>query len=154
MADAIWNVKNISHQSKINYQKDNLLEYDLEKLKDKIDITTSLKKQIDSSKESQKLLETLLIDYNKTNQLDNYKELLESLSKKRYKNSIDKKKIMKKLINEELSDEEKIIERQKYAILIQENKEFIDIINELRKPNTNYIMIQNPKVTIHNKDDN
>ena len=137
-----------------NYQKDNLLEYDLEKLKDKIDITTSLKKQIDSSKESQKLLETLLIDYNKTNQLDNYKELLNSLSKKRYKNSIDKKKIMKKLINEELSDEEKIIERKKYAILIQENKEFIDIINELRKPNTNYIMIQEPKITIHNKDDN
>ena len=137
-----------------NYQKDNLLEYDLEKLKDKIDITTSLKKQIDSSKESQKLLETLLIDYNKTNQLDDYKELLNSLSKKRYKNSIDKKKIMKKLINEELSDEEKIIERKKYAILIQENKEFIDIINELRKPNTNYIMIQEPKVTIHNKDDN
>lgn len=136
-----------------NYQKDNLLEYDLEKLKDKIDITTSLKKQIDSSKESQKLLETLLIDYNKTNQLDNYKELLNSLSKKRYKNSIDKKKIMKKLINEELSEEEKIIERKKYAILIQENKEFIDIINELRKPNTNYIMIQEPKITIHNKDD-
>ena len=136
-----------------NYQKDNLLEYDLEKLKDKIDITTSLKKQIDSSKESQKLLETLLIDYNKTNQLDNYKELLNSLSKKTYKNSIDKKKIMKKLINEELSDEEKIIERKKYAILIQEKKEFIDIINELRKPNTNYIMIQDPKVTIHNKDD-
>ena len=60
---------------------------------------------------------------------------------------------MKKLINEELSDEEKIIERQKYAILIQENKEFIDIINELRKPNTNYIMIQNHKVIIHNKGD-
>ena len=60
---------------------------------------------------------------------------------------------MKKLINEELSDEEKIIERKKYAILIQENKEFIDIINELRKPNTNYIMIQKPKVIIHNKGD-
>ena len=84
------------------YKKDNLLEYDLEKIKDKIDVTTSLKEQIDSSKESQKLFETLLIDYNKTNQLDDYKELLESLSKKRYKNSIDKKKIMKKLINEEL----------------------------------------------------
>ena len=118
------------------------------------DVTTSLKEQIDSSKESQKLFEILLIDYIKTNQLDDYKELLESLSKKRYKNSIDKKKIMKKLINEELSEEEKIIERKKYAILIQENKEFIDMINELRKPNTNYIMIEEPKITIHNKDNN
>ena len=53
-------------------------------------------------------------------------------------------------MNEKLSEEEKIIERKKYAILIQENKEFIDMINELRKPNKNYIMIQEPKITIHN----
>ena len=38
---------------------------------------------------------------------------------------------------------------KKYVILIQENKEFIDMINELRKPNINYIMIEEPKIKIH-----
>ena len=56
---------------------------------------------------------------------------------------------MKKLRDEELSEEECLILRKKYAVLIQENKEFIDLIIELRKPNTNYIMIKKPKIINH-----
>jgi len=74
---------------------------------------------------------------------------LDTLSKKRYKNSIEKKKIMRMINEEELSEPEKIELRQKYVVLIQENKEFIDMIIKLRKPNTDYIMIKDPKIVIH-----
>ena len=58
---------------------------------------------------------------------------------------------MRMINEEELSEPEKIELRRKYAILIQENKEFIDMIIKLRKPNTDYIMIEKPKVIHHSK---
>ena len=133
-----------------NYQKNNILEYDLKNLTEKININDNLEKQILNIKKGNESLKNLINDYIKLNNFNDHIEKLNILSEKRYKNSINKKKIMKKLMNEKLSEEEKIIERKKYAILIQENKEFIDMINELRKPNKNYIMIQEPKITIHN----
>ena len=54
-------------------------------------------------------------------------------------------------MEDELSEPEKKDLRIKYAQLIRENGGFIDMIEELRKPNTDYIMIQKPKVIDHNK---
>jgi len=136
-----------------NYSKNNQLEYDLKNLNNKMNVNDYLSKQEKISEESKKLLEKLINDYSKENNLNDINEIIETLYEKRYKNSIDKKKIMKKLMNEELSEEEKVIERKKYAILIQENKEFIEIIQSLKKSNKNFIMIEQPKITIHNKED-
>tara|TARA_Y100001970_G_C14241029_1_gene864906 strand:+ start:5 stop:1189 length:1185 start_codon:yes stop_codon:yes gene_type:complete len=132
-----------------NYTQNNLLEYDLQNLSGKLNIGEDLEKQIQLIKNSKISFDKLISDYNEYNNLNEYKEKLMNLSEKRYKNSIDKKKIMKKIMNEELSEEEKIIERKKYAILIQENKEFIELIQELRIPNKNYIMIQQPEILNH-----
>ena len=118
-----------------------------------MNVNDYLLKQDKNSEESKELLKKLIDDYSKENNLNDIQERIEILYEKRYKNSIDKKKIMKKLMNEELSEEEKVIERKKYAILIQENKEFIEIIQQLRKSNKNFIMIEKPKITIHNKED-
>ena len=136
-----------------DYTKNNLLEYDLKSLNNVMNVNDYLLKQDKNSEESKELLKKLIDDYSKENNLNDIQERIEILYEKRYKNSIDKKKIMKKLMNEELSEEEKVIERKKYAILIQENKEFIEIIQQLRKSNKNFIMIEKPKITIHNKED-
>ena len=134
-----------------NYEKKNHLEYDLQSLSLKMDVKSDLEKQKVIVKDSTDKLKRLIDDYIKVNSLEGYVETLETLSKKRYKNSIEKKKIMRMINEEELSEPEKIELRKKYTVLIQENKEFIDMIIKLRKPNTDYIMIEKPKVIHHSK---
>jgi hypothetical protein len=134
-----------------NYEKDNHLEYDLTMLSQKMDVKSDLNKQRDIVKEATDKLKRLIADYIKVNRLEGYIETLETLSEKRYKNSIEKKKIMRMINEDELSEPEKKELRRKYAVLIQENKEFIDIILELRKPNTEFIMTKDPKIIHHNK---
>ena len=58
---------------------------------------------------------------------------------------------MNKLLNNDISEYEKKSYREKYIHLVNENKEFIEIIKELRKENTNYIMINKPIITKENK---
>ena len=137
-----------------NYEKKNHLEYDLTMLSLKMDVKSDLEKQKTIVKDSTDKLKRLIDDYIKVNSLEGYVETLDTLSKKRYKNSIEKKKILRKINEEELSEPEKIDLRRKYAVLIQENKDFIDMIIELRKPNTDYIMIDKPKVIHHGKKTN
>jgi len=137
-----------------NYEKKNHLEYDLTMLSLKMDVKSDLEKQKTIVKDSTDKLKRLIDDYIKVNSLEGYVETLDTLSKKRYKNSIEKKKIMRMINEEELSEPEKIELRRKYVVLIQENKEFIDMIIELRKPNTDYIMIEKPKVIHHGKKTN
>ena len=132
-----------------NYEQQNHLEYDLQSLSLKMNVKSDLEKQKVIVKESTDKLKRLIDDYIKVNSLEGYVDTLDTLSKKRYKNSIEKKKIMRMINEEELSEPEKIELRQKYAVLIQENKEFIDMIIKLRKPNTDYIMIKDPKVIHH-----
>ena len=134
-----------------NYEKDNLLEYDLTELSKKMDSKTDLQKQQIIVKESTMKLKKLIDDYIKINKLEDYSDRLKILSDKRYKNGIDKQKIMRMIMEDELSEPEKKDLRIKYAQLIRENTEFIDMIIELRKPNTDYIMIQKPKVIDHIK---
>ena len=134
-----------------NYEKKNHLEYDLQSLSLKMDVKSDLEKQKVIVKESTDKLKRLIDNYIKVNSLEGYVETLETLSKKRYKNSIEKKKIMRMINEEELSEPDKIELRQKYAVLIQENKEFIDMIVKLRKPNIDYIMIEKPKIIHHSK---
>ena len=134
-----------------NYEKDNHLEYDLTMLSQKMDVKSDLNKQREIVKEATDKLKRLIADYIKVNRLEGYIETLETLSEKRYKNSIEKKKIMRMINEDELSEPEKKELRRKYAVLIQENKEFIDIILELRKPNTEFIMTKDPKIIHHNK---
>ena len=134
-----------------NYEKDNHLEYDLTMLSQKMDVKSDLNKQREIIKEATDKLKRLIADYIKVNRLEGYIETLETLSEKRYKNSIEKKKIMRMINEDELSEPEKKELRRKYAVLIQENKEFIDMIIELRKPNTDFIMTKDPKIIHHNK---
>jgi len=149
--DEFYKFYNEQINGSFHYTKNNLLEYDLKNLH--INVSDFVSKQDKNSEENKKLLEKLINDYCKENHLNEIQETIKTLYEKRYKNSIDKKKIMKKLMNEELSEEEKVIERKKYAVLIQENKEFIEIIQSLKKSNKKFIMIQQPQITVHNKED-
>jgi hypothetical protein len=135
-----------------NYQKDNIFEYDLRSLSEKMDVKSDLDKQISSAKAATESLKRLIDDYIETNNLNGHLETLKTLSEKRYKNSIDKKKIMRDLLEEELSEEERVDLRKKYAVLVKENEEFIDLINVLREPNTDYITIKKSSVKIHTKE--
>jgi len=130
--------------------KDNL-QYDLKSLSQRMDVKKELDIQKKIIKESSDNLDHLIKDYIEINKLNGYIETLETLSEKRYKNSIEKKKLMKLLNEEDLSEPEKIEIRKKYAQLISENKEFIDMIIELRKPNQDFIMINKPEIIIHKK---
>ena len=137
----------------LEYQKDNILQYDLNELSQKMDVKTELDKQNMIIKKSTDNLKRLIDDYNKSNGLDEYIEDLEKLSEMRYKNSIEKSKIMKSLNEDELSEPEKIVLRKKYAVCIKENTKFIEIIQRLNRDNSDYIMIKKPDTTIHKREE-
>ena len=128
-----------------NYTK-NISEYDLEALSKYININSELKQRKDIIDYASKSLKKLLDDYVKLNNLTEHIDKIKDLYNKRNKNSFEKKKIMKKILDN-IPEEEKIVERKKYAVLIRENKEFIDMITELRNTNINYIMIKKPKIS-------
>jgi len=137
----------------LEYRKDDILQYDLSELSQKMDVRRELEIQNKLIKESSDNLKRLIDDYTKSNSLDEYIEDLEKLSEMRYKNSIEKSKIMKSLNEDELSEPEKIVLRKKYAQCIKENQGFIDIINKLNRENSDYIMIKNPETTIHKREE-
>jgi hypothetical protein len=136
----------------LGYTEKDISQYDLKELSQKMDVKDELSKQTDLIKNSTQKLEKLIKDMININNFDGYIETLETLSKKRYKNSIDKKHLMKQINDIELSEPERIELRKKYAQLIQENKEFIDMIIELRKPDINYILINKSEIINHKKD--
>jgi len=135
----------------LEYRKDDISQYDLSELSQKMDVKREFEIQNKLIKESSDNLKRLIDDYIKTNSLNEYIEDLEKLSELRYKNSIEKKKIIRSLNEDELSEPEKINLRKKYSVLIKETDDFIEIIKSLNKENNDYIMIKNPETTIHKK---
>ena len=139
--------KNIN--GSLEYRKNDILQYDLSEYSQKMDVQSELETQNKLIKESSDDLKRLIDDYKRSNGLDEYIEDLETLSEKRYKNSIEKSKIMKSLNEDDLSEPEKIVLRKKYAVCIKENQDFIEMINKLNRVDNDYIMIKNPENTIH-----
>lgn len=137
----------------LEYHKNDILQYDLSELSQKMDVKTELDEQNMIIKKSTDDLKRLIDDYNKSNSLDEYIEDLEMLSEKRHKNSIEKSKIMKSLNEDELSEPEKIVLRKKYAQLIKETNDFIEIIQRLNKDNSDYIMIKKSDTSIHKSEE-
>ena len=133
----------------MNYIKNDLLQYDLESLSQKMDVRKELEEQKILIKDSSEKLKKLLEDYFKANKLDDYIKSLEDLSDKRTKNGYEKRKIMKLLEDDTLSEPESIDLRKKYAVLVNESREFMDKIIKLRKSNTNYLNIKLPEITHH-----
>ncbi len=137
----------------LEYRKGDILQYDLSELSQKMNVKTELETQNMIIKKSTDDLKRLIDDYNKSNGLDKYIDDLEKLSDMRYKNSIEKSKIMRSLNEDELSEPEKIVLRKKYAQLVKENSNFIEIIQRLNKENSDYIMIEKPDTTIHKREE-
>lgn len=135
----------------LEYRKNDKLQYDLSEYSQKMDVKTELETQNKLIKESSDNLKRLIQDYKKSNDLDEYIDDLETLSEKRYKNSIEKSKIMKSLNEDELSEPEKVVLRKKYAVCIKENQEFIEMIQKLNRVDNDYIMIKKSETTIHKK---
>ena len=135
----------------LEYRKNDILQYDLSELSQKMDVKTELETQNKLIKESSDDLKRLIDDYKRSNGLDKYIDDLETLSEKRYKNSIEKSKIMKSLNEDELSEPEKVVLRKKYAVCIKENQEFIEMIQKLNRVDNDYIMINKPECIIHKK---
>ena len=133
----------------MKYDGINLLEYDLESLSQKMNVRKELDEQRELIKDSSEKLKTLLDDYFKANKMDDYIKSLEELSEKRTKNGYEKRKIMKLLDDNTLSESEIIDLRKKYAVLVNENRGFMDEIIKLRKSNTNYLNIKLPEITHH-----
>lgn len=140
-------MKNI-HGS-MDYEPMNLIGFDLETLSQRMNISNELEDQKRLVKDSTEKLKKLIDEYIEINKLEGYIETLETLSEKRYKNSYDKRKLLKLLEDKELSEPERIELRKKYAVLVNENKEFMDMIIELRKPNTDYICVKPPETIKH-----
>ena len=133
----------------MKYNSNDISVYDLESLSLKMDVSKELNTQKELIKDSTEKLKRLLDDYIKTNNLEVYIENLETLSEKRYKNAYEKRKIMKLLEDKELSEPEIIDLRKKYAILVNESKEFMDMIIKLRKQNTDFICIKQAECIHH-----
>tara|TARA_Y100000389_G_scaffold19803_1_gene17167 strand:+ start:4797 stop:6605 length:1809 start_codon:yes stop_codon:yes gene_type:complete len=133
----------------MKYDGINLLEYDLESLSQKMNVRKELDEQRELIKDSSEKLKTLLDDYFKANKMDDYIKSLEELSEKRTKNGYEKRKIMKLLDDNTLSEPEIIDLRKKYAVLVNENRGFMDEIITLRKQNTNYLNVKLPEITHH-----
>ena len=116
--------KNIN--GSLEYRKDDILQYDLSELSQKMDVKTELETQNKLIKESSDDLKRLIDDYTKSNGLDEYIEDLEKLSEMRYKNSIEKSKIMRSLNEDELSEyvdlEEDFLEEDLYNQIYEQLK--------------------------------
>lgn len=142
----------IYHNEKINgsfnYKANNLLEYNLQILSKKMNVQKELENQQQQVQKSIQSLEQYTTDYIEQNQFKTIKDKVKLLFDKRYKNSFEKKQIMKQL-QEDISEEEKKILRKKYAQLIDNSKEFIPMIQELKEKNNDYIMIEAPKIINH-----
>lgn len=134
------------------YHKNDVMQYDLSEYSKRMDLKTEFEEQRKIIKESSDNLKRLIDDYTKTNNLDEYIDDLKTLSEKRYKNSIEKQKIMRSIKEDELSEPEKVVLRRKYAVLIKENDEFIELINKLNKEENDFIMIEKSDCTIHKND--
>jgi len=133
------------------YHKNDVMQYDLSEYSKRMDLKTEFEEQRKIIKESSDNLKRLIDDYTKTNNLDEYIDDLKTLSEKRYKNSIEKQKIMRSIKEDELSEPEKVVLRRKYAVLIKENDEFVELINKLNKEN-DFIMIENSECIVHKND--
>ena len=133
----------------MKYDGENILEYDLETLSQKMDVKKELEEQKELIKDSSEKLKRLLDDYIKTNNFDEYIDSLETLSEKRHKNAYEKRKIMKLLDDKTLSEPERIELMKKYSVLVNESKIFANSITELRKPNTDYITTKKPEIVHH-----
>jgi hypothetical protein len=133
----------------MKYDGENILEYDLETLSQKMDVKKELEEQKELIKDSSEKLKRLLEDYFKANKMDDYIKSLEDLSDKRTKNGYEKRKIMKLLEDDTLSEPERIDLRKKYAVLVNENRVFMDEIIRLRKSNTEYLTVKLPEITHH-----
>lgn len=133
----------------MKYKNGDLLQYDLESLSQKMDVRKELDEQKELIKDSSEKLKRLLEDYFKANKMDDYIKSLEDLSDKRTKNGYEKRKIMKLLEDDTLSEPESIDLRKKYAVLVNENRNFMDEIIKLRKSNTNYLNIKLPEIIHH-----
>ena len=132
----------------LSYSPKNTLQYKLDELSDQLDIHDDLEKQSKIIKSGIDSLKNLNAEYISMNELEQKNNNLKIFLDKRYKNSIEKKKIMREL-NEDISEEEKTVLRKKYAILIRESKEFIPMIQGLREINKDFIMISGPKIINH-----
>lgn len=134
------------------YHKNDVMQYDLSEYSKRMDLKTEFEEQRKIIKESSDNLKRLIDDYTQTNNLDEYIDDLKTLSEKRYKNSIEKQKIMRSIKEDELSEPEKVVLRRKYAVLIKENDEFIELINKLNKEENDFIMIEKSDCTVHKND--
>jgi hypothetical protein len=135
----------------LEYRKNDKLQYSLSEYSQRMDVKRELEDQNIIIKKSSDNLKRLIDDYTKTNHLTEYIEDLERLSEMRYKNSIEKSKIMRSLSEDELSGPEKISLRKKYAQCIKENGGFIEMMKVLNREMDDYIMINKPETTIHKK---
>jgi len=145
----LYKIYNENIHGSMEYKPNDISIYDLESLSLKMDVSKELNTQKELIKDSTEKLKRLIDDYIKSNELEGYIETLETLSEKRYKNAYEKRKIMKLLEDKELSAPEIIDLRKKYAVLVNESKEFIDMIIELRKPNTDFICIKSAECIHH-----
>ena len=135
----------------LSYSSKNILEYKLDELSDRLNIQDDFKTQSEIIKSGIESLKKLNADYISLNELERKRDLLNDLIEKRQRNSLEKKKLMRELNDDDLSSEEKKVLRQKYALLIRESKEFIPMIQELREKNKDFIMISGPKIIKHNE---
>ena len=135
------------------YKENDILIYNLSRLSKKMKIDKELETQNKIIKDSKDKLNRLIQDYININKLDEYKENLSELAEKRYKIEIEKKKIMRSIIEDELSEPEKVDLRKKYAGLIKENKMIIEMIQNLNTNENNFIMIEKPKIINHINND-
>tara|TARA_Y100001958_G_C21242251_1_gene570512 strand:- start:115 stop:1482 length:1368 start_codon:yes stop_codon:yes gene_type:complete len=143
------NIYNEVINGHFNYEKDNIFEYNLENLSKKMNVDKDLNNQIDSVKRSLKSLEKLRKDYINQNNLLSHNKLIEELYEKRTRLFFEKRKIMNRLLyDESLLEHNKSEYRRQYALLINENRECINLIEKLRKPNSEYIMIEEPEIYI------
>ena len=140
------NINGSSHYS------NDIMEYNLEKLCEKMDLNEKKEEQLKLIKESNDSLKKLIHDYIQTNELDHSFENLKTLSKRRHENSIKKQKLMIKINDKDINELDKKELRKEYAQLVHESKEFIDMIIQLRKSDTDFIIVENSKIIDHIKD--
>lgn len=143
--------KNIN--GSFEYNENDILQYNLSELKQKINLKNEFEKQNRSIKESSEDLKRLIEDYIKENKLHEYADDLKNLSEMRYKNNIEKRKIMKSIKEDELNEPEKVALRKKYVELIKENDKFIELIKKLDQSENNFIVSKKAETIIHKKTD-
>ena len=126
--------------------------YNIERLSKFFPLNDELQDQLDSKKEIKETIKEYQSIYASRNNFREREKMIKELYLLKGRHSAEKSKIMKQIKNSPDESNKKILRKQYASLYQEEHKIFVPMVEELNKKNSEYIMVEPPK--IHKYSDN